>query len=348
MYFVKRPGHGRVSFAIQERLPGGKYRTVRCEEIKAINRAVKTGAMVSADADFQVKALCDRLNDEARKSRGGYVASEANRKLLNQYWDDVYEQKKITAKDSAWNRLRAAVDTLGPTSVLGPRADVQTAIDNATRGRPRAQRRHAAAVNQIRRRYGIADSLHLEPTSDPEFRYLRSDEFARAMEHVDCKPARLLFSVLFHTGLRTGEAFFLRLEHYKAPALNVQGQVDRRGVRRATKTRKVRKTICFPAGDKDLRAWLALTDSERQAVGLRTSLARTLRRACKKAFPKDRAKWVAVHDLRHSFAVHCLVEKNFRMGIVAKLLGNSEYVCEKYYANFVFEDDTLAAVVGKL
>jgi site-specific recombinase XerD len=57
---------------------------------------------------------------------------------------------------------------------------------------------------------------------------------------------------------------------------------------------------------------------------------------------------VTVHDLRHSFAVHMLVDHNQSVKRIARLLGNSESVCEKYYLNFVFEDDTLDSLVAQL
>jgi integrase len=352
VYFVKRPRPGRATFAVikRERYNESRVRnsTVRDERIDAINKAQKTGALATADAELQVEAICKSLNEEARKAtQGAYVASEANLKLLKKYWENHYEQRKIIGKESAWNRLRWAVEFCATTSLLADRNELQRRVDKQTSGNRSRQRRAVGAINQIRRAYGIKDLLVCEKTDQPDVHYLRYEELLAALVHVDNIVLRKLFMVLFSTGVRTGEAFSLRKEHYRKPVLSVLGQIDREGVRRETKTRRQRKTVCLPEGHEAITQWLSIPEREREIV-CRNSLSRIWKEACRNAFPDDERKHLCVHDLRHSFAIHMLTEKGVSISLIAKLLGNSVMVCERYYLQFVFEDDTLAAVLPNL
>jgi integrase len=345
-FFLKRPGSGRTSFSIvrRETLANGKrtHTLVEQERVSATNAA----PMSQADKDLQLSALCRKLNeDERRKTQGTYIASEANLKLLSTYWKSEYEHRKVQ-KEQAYNRLKAAIDVLGPVSLLVDRASLQKHVDRNTAGAPSKQRKVVAVLNQMRRHFGIADKLSAEKPSFPEFRYLTAPEFRLAVEYVEGPTLRLLFTVLFYSGVRTGEAMALRKEHYKNGALLVMSQVDRKGKLRGTKTLTQRRTAVFHAGQPAMREWLGLPLDRREAA-CRNSLSRIWKRACMKAFPRDESKWTCVHDLRHSYAVAAVTEHNVHMPILAKLLGNSASVCETYYLRFTLSDDLVAGVLAR-
>jgi integrase len=346
-YFIKRPGSGRTSFALVRKDDSGQ-KTVEHERIRALNAAMLSRALEVADADHQAMELVRELNATERKKRmGSYVASEANLRLLKRYWEEAYGRRKIIDKDSAHYRLRRAIEALGPTPLLGAVDVVQARIDQASKGSVRRQRALAATVNQLRRHFGVSERVNLEGRTLPEFRFLTRDEFIRVNGAVADEHLQLLFSALFHTGVRLGEAYALKREHYRAPALSVMGQVDKQGARRATKNKRVRKTLVIAEGADDLALWLGLPQSEREAAASRKALPKIWKRACKEAFPRNNEKWTNVHDLRHSYAVHML-ERGVSMSLIAKLLGNSLAVCEAYYLNFAHSDDTLTAVAASL
>lgn len=341
VYYLKRPKGARRTFAIIGRQADGSQPTVKSETLAALNAALKRGAIGLADADFQAAALVSHLNSEEKKKRGKYSANEANSKLLSEYWRAVYSRRKLRAPESARYRLARALAGLGATSVLGAASEVQRAIDKACSGKPRRQRNLAAAINQLRRHFGLNEPIALELRARPKFRYLSEPEFLAVLGRAADSDAPL-FGSLFYTGTRVSECF--GLEHFRRGIVVVEGQLDRRGVEKPTKTNRVRKAVVPPQGHRFVEAWL---ESARN-VGSRDQAAKRFRALCKRAFPADSSKWLTLRDLRHCYAVLMLSRYEVSLSTIARMLGNSEAVCEEYYLNFVPEDDALLSVLAKV
>jgi len=341
VYFLKRPGSGRVSFAIVKRTESSSGKrsneTVVDDRIQALNRS----GLTNADKELQLEAIVKELNAaQSKLERGVYVASEANLKHLKDYWDKEYQHRKLQDPKSAWNRLSRAVELLGIHPLLGERGKLQKYVDGRLKAEPRKQRAVVAAINQIRQFLGVTEGLYAVPEESPEFRYLTEADLLKVTKHLSGWHVSLAL-VLFGTGCRIGEAFAIRPENFRDRALNVFKQRDRDEVTRAPKTRKQRKAYILELARPVMNDWAALElPRESSEVEFRNALGA----ACKAAFPKDEAKWLTPHELRHSYAVHMLTAKNASISIIAKLLGNSVTVCEKYYLNFTFEDDALAAL----
>lgn len=345
-YFLKRPGNGRASFAlIKRKLKDGSCRTVKeHKDFNALRRAHDKGALNTTDADFQLKAIVNKLNREATLMRmGSYTATEANLKLFESYWEEVYSRRKVKV-ESARNRLRAALASLGPVSLLAPINEVQTALDQATHRNPRRQRRHAVALNQMRKYFGQEEMLALEKKQRPEFKYLSREELKRLVAKLSDPHVKALCSILFNTGLRTGEAYALKKNSLREDGfIFVSDQVDRSGVERGTKTDGERFTFLLDPGA--FHSWMAALALPRPS---RYNLAPILKGAAMKLWPEDPSKWVTPHDLRHSYAVLMMTEHRLRIQEIAKLLGNSTAVCEEYYTRFVHSDtfrDTINRIV---
>src|SRR4051812_42043206 len=119
VYFVKRPTGARTSYAIIRKTIHTDGRTeqptVKNEQLAALNAQLKARTLPPSTIELEVEKLCASLNAEQVKlERGSYVASEENMKLLRKYWGTVYRGRDIIAVNSAWCRLRRAVEAIGP------------------------------------------------------------------------------------------------------------------------------------------------------------------------------------------------------------------------------------------
>ena len=177
----------------------------------------------------------------------------------------------------------------------------------------------------------------------PEFRYLSEREFDRLLRYVDDPVAAALFELLFSTGMRVGEAFAFPPNRITAQRVVIRRQMHRGGRIGPTKNRKERSTILMNRGSEAARSWLK-QDHERIRD---RPFNRILKAASERAFPGDPTKAVSVHDLRHSFAVHLVAECDVSVDWVARLLGDSVTVAERYYLRFLASDEDLERILKK-
>ena len=183
VHYVKRPGYGRRSFSIMRRTrsPSGEIttQTLTHERLAAINDQLVAGVLSRASADLAVVQICDELNAEAKKrERGVWVASEDNLNLLNAYFEKEYARRR-SDKAAAYARLRRAIDQLGPHSLLGDANTLQRVVDERFGYSSTVQRKYVAAINQMRKWFGVRERLALDREVPPEFRYLSEREFDR-------------------------------------------------------------------------------------------------------------------------------------------------------------------------
>lgn len=304
-----------------------------------MNNQLHTCVLDYTTIEAEFVQLVSSLNKELQlKAKGAWVASSENQKLLKTYWDKEYAHRKID-KDAALNRLQRAIDALGPHSLINtPRTKMQEVIDARTKGEPRKQRALVATLNQLRRYFGITEKLSSERKQLPKFNYLTEKQFLNVVSFVEDPIAQALFTILFYSGLRIGEAYALKAHYLKGKVITIRSQIDRSGNERETKTNTSRKTLLLPKAKAAFDVWV---ECEKPKRGPMNDI---LNKACEAA----KLKPVKIHDLRHSFAVMCLVDYEMTIAIVAKMLGNSISVCEDYYLNFLPEDDILLAALNKI
>jgi integrase len=346
VYFLKKPKPGVYkAFQLIKRTvnEAGErtHETIKSDEvINGLNQALKSGSIELSEAELQARQHCSKLNELLKKKRqGSYIASEANLKLLKKYWDEAYSYRQNVDPQSAWNRLRRAVEALGTMSLLGPKNEIQKQLVKFCRGKPNRQRDIASALNQLRQFFGIHEKLIREKKVAPQFDYLTEQEFHKVLKHIEDPTLALTYEVLFYTGTREGEAF--ALENYKNGALQVFFQIDRDGVKRETKNRKRRVTFVPENGRAAVQKWIKTEPKE--IVGRKTLLT-IWQEAVTKVFPN---KHITVHDLRHSYAVHMLTKEDASISLIAKYIGDSVVVCEEYYLGFTFEDDAVSALLAR-
>lgn len=121
-------------------------------------------------------------------------------------------------------------------------------------------------------------------------------------------------------------------------AIRVLRQIDLAKEVDEPKWHKTRTVAVFKEAAELFPDWIDKKDELPHEVRLRAS--RIFKEACKRAFPKNENLWLCFHDLRHSFAIRCL-EQGLSIQLIAKQLGNSVAVCERYYVGFTHTDETL-------
>lgn len=359
-YFLKRPNeNGRVTFSITKRTkrPNQKplHEATNVEALVKINNAFKSKIIDYSTANFQVEQICKSLNDNVRKiHQSFYSISDSNQKLLEQYWTAVYKRRKIKSPESARHRLEWGLKYIGTFPLLGDIDELQKLVDERSFGDRRKQRRACSIINQLRGWFGSPEKLQLERKTLPDFHYLTEEEFNQVIQNVEIGSSsrvkletyKSFYTVLFYSGVRTGEAFALRKDNYNGKnGLKVLTQLTRSEKETDTKNSEIRTAYYFSEKSKELSSWVSAKD---KYLISRNDLARLFRRACKKTFPNDTEKWTTAHDLRHSYAIMMLTKYDISISQIAKILGNSVQVCEDYYLRYIRNDDLIDSISRKI
>jgi integrase len=339
-YNLKKPGGGRRSFSIMKDVVDGDERTqtkVQDSRIDAINRLVDRGLKDVTTAGIELKNIIEEMYQRDEKLRGKDVYSQANLKVLNEYWRKEYEERDLVSPKDAYDRLMAPLRAIGPLSLASAsRKDLERALSNFCQGNARRQRRYASALNQLLRYLKRDDTIRLMKDVAAPINHISEADLVRVAKNLDDKLLSLLVRVAFGTGARLGEVVAMRGPVGKS--LFIASQVDRGGDYRETKTRKSRHAYILPGFEKDVADWVKVPPEDRarfQTEHITAYLAVT--RLCEKLFD-DPVKHCSIHDLRHSYAIH-LVQRGVSLALVAQSLGNSVAVCEKYYSGFVLRPE---------
>lgn len=341
-YAIKPPRGRRRSFAIQE-VDGFKRRTLEIPELDAVNKLLISGKLSLISAKKQVEDLRDSLYAKRDSEDPRLLFHSDNLQLLNRYWTEEYSDRDIVDLASMKADLRRAVESCGSLSMLtASKIDLGNQIAGYCEGNTKKQRRVISRINQLLKYVGRDFVLRKPKESRLDVAYLTDLEMLRVLAQCKDDNFGLLCQIAFWTGLRMGEIFALRPNNIRADYIIVESQIDDEGERRATKTRAVRRA--WVASDKLelVREWVRLPEEIK--IELRDVRHSTLfKRLCRKAYPKDKSKWVRFHDLRHSYAVG-LINKGVPINLVAQSLGNSISVCEKYYSGFVLRDEGIDTI----
>lgn len=357
-----RPGEHRKSWSLLKctRAPFGKrsYEKVDNEALKAINDLFLRGLQNFEESEKQVLSLKRRLTLEANAHAPSLVFNQANLQILGDmqnpapgsYWKEVYGKKKrIIDKRSSYYDLRRAVEAIGTLSLLtATEEEIQDKIDKLP---PRKQRRVISRLQPIlkflSRSVTMADGtsrpMSLERARDiaPEVKYLTRDELLLVLTNLD-ESMRILCGLAFHLGARQGELFALTALDLKEKSVRIDWQMTKAWTKTQTKTDKRRKAYLLPEGIEWFKSWCSVPLETKKALRT-TKLADIFKQACQKAFPSQPEKWCVFHDLRHSYAIY-LLERSVPLSFVARSLGNSESVCEKYYTGFVLTEGFIETI----
>ncbi len=312
----------------QKRVTG----TLKNASLDEINRQFRAKAITEQIAESLVRDLITKL-----KPQKEYFHKE-NQLFLDHYWEAVYSTKDLKSTQSAYDRLSRALRALGDLSIhVSDKHQIQKKIKDHPQ-----QRAVATVLNQFMKFLGRPIRLDYNKARRPKIRHLEWRDFQKAMCFVEDPHLKLLYTILFCSGCRPGEAFAISaLPPEKRPVVFVATQIKRNREEDETKTGQERPVPLILDGWKSLKQWLEIPQADRMA--LRNSRGELLKDACRRAGVQE----TTLKDLRHSYAIH-LGNLGFNKGTIARCLGNSEAVCERYYAGFILTDSGVDFVLNQL
>jgi len=348
-YSYKGPGYGRKSFTIylDVKVRGGKRscKKIEDERLIAINKSFQIAAQTHEQCVVQVKEIIkDLYKKDPRCRKRINIHNEENWKVFEDYWEQVYSFRYLVNEYCAKNELKKAIETIGQLSIYSAsREEIQSCLDKKYKGN--SQRRMTARLTQLLKFCGRDNvKLRKQPKDITKVSYLNEGEFKKVLANVPSQIEQSLLRLCYYSGLRIGEAYALE-PHHLLPngTIRVTGQVDRKGVRRQTKTKKPRLAYIFPEGVEAFKYWTQASSKERSTIDRDESSRELMKKYCKIAFPKDSTKYLTFHALRHCYAIN-LLNKGISMSLVAQSLGNTLSVCQQYYVGFELTNDSIEAI----
>jgi integrase len=337
-YHLGKPTGRRASFRILKQT-GRKFETVAHPDLITINRNLKQKILTPDLAEKAVRELINKLYEADGARWTKVVHSSDNDRLLDKYWEHEYEGRDIVDKDTALYELRRAVAAVGGLSLQSStKLELQKHIDSNYNGRK--QRRIVTKLNQLLKWLGRDIRLYKKRPESEEIKYLKEDDFKKILTHIPGEALKCLHEVCYYGGFRIGESFALEENHFHEGRNNIKvlRQIDKTGVRRETKNRKVRNAFVFPQGVSALKRWFEL----RKEIDLksRARISKVTRTACQKAFPHEPSKHINFHALRHCYAIN-LINKGVSISLVAQSIGDSIRVAEQHYVGFTLQEESL-------
>lgn len=303
-------------------------------------------AKLIAEYTKRVEVVRDRLYLEAGQEPAPLVFLDENLEIARSYFEKHLAYKKTKDKRSSFGEYQRAVKALGNVSVKTATAEeLSKAISQLPNNK---QRRVAAKLNRLLKHLGRDERIAKDKEKAPTVKYLTEKEFLRALVRVRAGWRRTLYSMLFYSGLRVGEAFALEEDDIRGDVINVTKQmleswvVKKRGLSsniQPTKNEETRRVVPFPKFKTYFKEWVAYSYEDKVAWRDQ-KIAEVLKSACIAEFPKQPLKQCVAHDLRHSFA-KALINRGANLTFVARQLGNRIEVAERYYAGYVNDDENI-------
>ena len=188
----------------------------------------------------------------------------------------------------------------------------------------------------------------------PKIEFWERDEFLRFIDVVNDDVYRAMFTLLFYTGIRKGEAFALTPEDYDGSSLRINKTVTTKTTDDAAwkvTSNKTETDHTIPLADPARRAldeYIAKVAPRGPFLfgGDRPLPAETVRR--KFAFYTRRAevKKIKIHGLRHSFVSMCIhVGGNYT--VIASLIGDTpEQVLKTYGHMWASDKDAIIKLLN--
>ncbi len=320
-------------------------------EVDTINRLFREGALSYEDAYKQMRDLRDRLYQERDKKKPSTrLFHQINANIFERFWEDEYAHRRIDTIQKE-NRKTAYIKTINAIGALpvttAKIGELQTALDK-TFPKASVQRRYAICLNGLLRYVSRRERIQLAQEEYFDIQHLTIDEFKAVLPFIRDKTLSLLATVAFATGCRAGECFTLTSRSLKAydkgAAVTVTTQLKRNMSVGKTKNRKERTAMVIPDFVSDVKAWIDLDRSEKEAIRL-SRLADLIRSACRKAFPKAPEKHIKFHDLRHSYVIHLINIAGLQIEYAARCIGDSVATTAKHYAGYILRDETMARII---
>jgi len=311
------------------------------ERVAAINLQFASKAIDSVAAKILLNEIIDsyyRANNVHELIFKRQTLSAENNNLLNKFWNDKYAEKLLIDERSAKDDFVRAFKLIGEASLYTATAKELTA-ELKVRAKSASQHRRAAErLNEILK-YLKRDVRLAKPAEEFKIvKYLNETDVFRLAEQAPTSELKSLAVALFGTGARLGEALAFSETVIGRGDIYIEKQLRPDGTLAPPKRNKRGVVPIIPSTYKHVVAWSKLTDKgayRDRVYNFVTSASRLL-------WPNDKSKWISPHDLRHSYAIHCL-SKGHSLGVVANSLRNRIEVCQKYYTGYAHNTETLDA-----
>lgn len=348
-YFLKRPTGKRKSYVLvcyvaldrkhKQYVPLSESLKKQTDKI---NEHLKSGLIQNHEAEVLLKELIQneyKKNDVRDQVLKHSVLSTINQKLFDDFWYEVYSVRELRDESSPRYDFIRAFRIIEPLALsTASQQDLKAALKKNSKNVAQ-QRRATDRLNEILR-YLESDFVLVKPKETFRvIQHLTEVEFKKVSKLIVDEPSRHLATLLFCSGLRLSEALAVKPTDFVNGKLLVERQLTKTGELRAPKRDKIGTVVVVPWGVDSLREWFKVKDRELY----RHKFYDELMSACKKAFPKDRTKWIGPHDLRHSHAIH-LLGKGASLTQVALNLRNRVDVCQKYYTGYAHSEGTADAL----
>ncbi|MFP5520755.1 MAG: tyrosine-type recombinase/integrase [Bdellovibrionia bacterium] len=368
-FTIKYPNFkGRNTFAllkvIHYKNGTKKAETITNDRIKAINQEWEKSKQTETKRDELLK-LVKEIRAEVHRSQQikdgkvRLVKHTDNQKILSDFVSERIEDRKIVnpkGHEQDFTRAVLVIDRENLSLKTATRKELQKAVNKIDRNT--IHRRVCSRLNSLLGFIGRRERLEpAEYTETPTI--FTETEFLNLVENIEApedfknhkEDIKNLFFTLFYTGLRVGEAFavFNRqqmdkntgrplnclLENY----INVNSQMLKDSKKMdSTKTGNTRKAYVIQNHIHRVKAWADLDRTTKEKLR-KVEFSYLIKKAGRLTFPKDDEKQnLKAHDCRHSYSVH-LLNSGVSISLIAKSLGNSVLVCEKYYLGYALQDE---------
>lgn len=379
-FTIKYPDFkGRGTFAIlkvihyKDGSPKKKAETIANERIKAINQEWESSKQTEPKRD-ELLRLVKEIRSELHKSQQikdgkiRLVKHTDNQKILADFVRDRIEDRKIVnpkGHEQDFTRAILVIDRANLSLKTANRNDLQKTVDKIDRNN--IHRRVCSRLNALLTYIGRSIRLEaVEYTETPTI--IKETEFLNLVENIEVpeefknhkEDIKNLFFTLFYTGLRVGEAFALFSERKRDPksgrylnflentqiAVNSQMIKDTKKMT-STKTGKERVAYVIQNHFHRLNAWAELDRPTKEKLR-KIEFSCLIKKAGRLTFPRDKdteltKQNLKAHDCRHSYAVY-LLNSGVSISLIAKSLGNSVLVCEKYYLGYILQDEGIQMI----
>jgi integrase len=330
-------------------VPGKPLKTLKNDELDAINGEFLMGRITENRAHMMVRELADRL--KPKKPISWLPENEA---LAEAYLDAKIRPKRSNvAPKEADRRVLWAVKQLGAIPILTSKEeDLYKALSHL---KPRSKVRAAGAINAIMRWKGLAKAIQVERAPGHEPQYLTYDElmsFSLAK-----KEWQLCVYAAFATGCRYAELFaistFKLREEDSHAYINEQVKVldkDAKPVEpylAPTKNRKTGTTVVIAKLREFVRQWAEVSQETKLEMRKKGQPGKAFAEITRKALGRK----LNFHKLRHSYA-RCMLTRNeeqwtnLEYATLTDLrfyLRDQQDTIERHYAPWVVSDAQMKA-----
>lgn len=351
-----------------------KAETIENDRIKAINQEWKNAKHQSQTLRDELLRRVKEIRSEVHRSQQikdgkiRLVKHTDNLKILEEFVAERIEDRKIVnpkGHEQDFTRAVLVIDRANLSLKTASRKELQKAVDQIDRNS--IHRRVCSRINSLLGFIGRRERLEAaEYNESPTI--FNEQEFLNLVENIETPlefkqyttEIKNLFYTLYYTGLRLGEAFAIFSERKKDPktgrdlnfldenqiVVNSQMIKDTKKMT-STKTGNMRRAYAIQNHIEKIQAWAALDRPTKEKLR-KIEYSILIKKAGRLTFPRDKdteltKQNLKAHDCRHSYAVY-LLNSGVSISLIAKSLGNSVLVCEKYYLGYALREEGIEMI----